>query len=701
MAANNNKQTLAVYERLSQTLAAHSLFNHNNIGNVISNVSGNKNSLARLLSYVHHFNSITSLKLEPLKHSKIVVKSEVGQDFATTTAQALKVFDIKEEKADENASGLEKDEQASGEHLGKEIFKSLLAKSQIIPLKHYMAVLSSLEDGLLGKESQPVDLFSINNMSELLMASLPLAVFYKLFTKTSTNCFKFIDLIVQKLAEDTANQEPVNSFTSKNFLNYNWLDQYLSNAVFFFDTNASSQLIKPINLTLKFYDDKVRNLNELSEFLWTNFGKLSRAGQNLTLIEQTSIDYLESFITKIKSSHFDNNNDLFMSYLVKKGFNGDLLKLLSKYKSDCLLNGGDEAVAFLGRKIDLIIYGCMLVYLYSPIDPLDPLEYEQLIEKNKLEQTAIASHEAHLTELNRYRLKEYTEEYSFDVDWTGMFTERVKKADYFLIKNEFEMNLKKFCGLDQLRRFISLFGVNGSGSTVRPIDEEECKIWLVSLENFVQKLMSTFFSFTDVIYIPISGVSLLGYSVNSLFTDWRSRTDEQNSRTASSLVKVLTEYPCSKSHLSTAWEVTDLAWSITRGNTGIDSTSRRLVDELNFISLLHLVSSSLSKFNAAVVSSEVCVEEKRNELLIRLCEYFVARYKAYKEMLAEKENVETFKYKTFGQSEIEDELVQAELEKEFPTFTHVFEDFIEVNTLESNPVTVQADQVIFMFFYSF
>ncbi len=633
---------------------------------MISNFNGNKISRDQFTSYIKNFNLIANIKLEPFR------KDANCEEFISKITSSMKLFEIKsEQERNEVKSQHDDNEERLTELQQNDLLKSILTKSQIIPLKHYMSILSNLEDDLLSHEVDSLELYAITNVSELLTANLPANVFYKMFTKTSTNCFRFIDVIVQKLKENDQKveltaPETVN-FISKNFLNFNWLDQYLSSAVFFFDSSLASttEFIKPINLTLKFYDDKLRSLHELSEFLWLNFSKLSQAGKNLELMEQKSIEYLTTFIQTIKGQHFENDQDIFMSYLVKKGFSPDLLTVLARYKSDF------NSDAFIARKLELVTFGCMLVYLYSPIDPLDPLEYEQLIEKNRVEQIEIHNHEAHLNRINKYRLKEYIEEYKFDSELSEVFTERLKKADYFHIKNEFEINLKKFCGLDPLRKFINLFG--RSGANVRQIDEEEFKIWLISLENFIQKLMSTFYSFTDIIYLPISGLSLVGYTINSLFTSWKSLTAKRNNQSANSLVKILSEYPYTKDHLTIASEISELTQAI--------QSEARLTDELNFVSLLHLVVGSRNKFKA--VSDET--ESKHNELFLQLCGYFVGRYKAYKDMLAERENVETFKYKTYGQSEIEDELVQTEMEKEFPTFSHAFEEFLEVNLLDDKP----------------
>ena len=660
----------------------------------MSNHNLNKSARSKFIKFFKSFNRIVS--------TKIVCSSKIDADWLRSNSSLLR--GIEGDETPETDKQRNESDEIEQHHA--DLFKSLLAKSQIVPIRHYLTILNSLlaEHDSSAHHVSTLDLFSISGVSELITVDLPMNCFYNLFTKTSTNCFKFIKIIVQCLSAENLDSHQrggkeetdlVAGRASRNFLNYNWLDQYLSEAVFFFDSYANNNdLIKPINLTLKFYDDKLTNLNELSEFLWSNFAKLSATKQNLSRIETNSLAYLHKFISSLKQAHFNSDNDLFMSYLAKKGFKAELLEIAEKLKSKF------SSDTFLLNKIELIVYGCMLVYLYSPIDPLDPLEYARLVEKNQLEQTELREHEAHLNTRNKFRLKEYNAVATLEFERTveKSFIERLNKASYFLIKNEFEMNVKQFAAPGQIRKFLSQF--SAVSDRMRQNEEEEHKSWLISLENFIQKLTSTFYSYTDVINLPVNGLSLIGYSINALFTNWKARMDEKHNRdyqqsSAHSLLRVLVQYPHENGYSSIASQLNSFSSGLIPTNN--DNDSKQLVDELNFLSLLHLLNESFSRFKLVERSADT---ERNDELLVRLLQYFAGRYKAYKEACEARDTIETYKYKAYGQKEIEDELVQAELEREFPNFSHAFEEFLDdVNLLDKNnetqQQTIQVKQIYF------
>jgi midasin len=652
----NKAETRPVYEEISRLCTSYSLFNEINFTNLVS--AKNKMNRKRFLYFLDNFGTIAGLKLKcntPNTMSQnLNILKKLEDDFLRCVEQEEKQ---NANKPEENFTDKELAEKNTN------LFKSFLAKSQILPLKHYMSIIDNLESQVVDTE---LELFTLNNLSELLGSNLSLSRFYKLFTKTSSNCYKFIDIIVQQLVDiNSKSKQKQNDYLmnneatklkipSRNVLNFNWLDFHLSESVFFFESAFNydeNQLIKPINLTLKFYDDKLRNLNELIEFLWKNFTKLATYEKNMRQIEQNSVQYMQDLITHVKKVHFDQSHDYFMSYLIKKGFNEKFIDFFKKFGEN-------------NPKLQLLVYGLILVYLYVPMDPLDPLEYEQLIEKNKLEQEEITQHENLLSTMNKYRLKNYDSDLlvNFEFYKEKKFTERLRKAEYFLIKNEFEINLKRFCSFNQLNKFLNQFSEHQT-TDLKSIDEEEYKIWLASLENFIQKLYSQFYSFIDVINAPLSGLSLIGYVINAMYTQCKSKMEDKLNQNVHALAKTLIQYPNFKQPcLSIGHDLNEIASSINDSN---------LSDEINFISLLYLLNDSLT---SGKIKSEV--------LFRRLCDYFNSRYRVYKQMLDDKEKIETFKYKSYGQHEIEDELIQAELEKEFPTFSKNYEDFMEVNILE-------------------
>ena len=61
--------------------------------------------------------------------------------------------------------------------------------------------------------------------------------------------------------------------------------------------------------------------------------------------------------------------------------------------------------------------------------------------------------------------------------------------------------------------------------------------------------------------------------------------------------------------------------------------------------------------------------------LLEVAQYFNKRYKAFNEYKEEQDRVETFKYKEYGQKEIQQELEDKELESKFPSYVKYFNDF--------------------------
>ena len=594
------KQQAFLYQ-LQQELVSNSLFNQSNYNNLIK----------------HRFYE----NLEQTSNTKLTSQ--------LMTSTQLSVAKVEDKVLDTNDGGL----------LG-----SLLAKLQIMPLRHYLNMLNNLEN----QTTTNLDLYSISNLTELVTLDDKMTLFYQMYTKSSTSCFGFIDFVVDKLGQKENQIDAGKSHTNRNIFNYNWLDEYLSQAVFFFDQQQNP--IRSINLTLDSYFDKYQSLNQLTEFLWLHSNKVSNVASIFAQIENQMIEYLQDVVSTMKREYFENSDEKLITYLVKKGFQTTLLDLFSKYKTK-----SQNSRSYI-NKIDLLLYGCMVVFCYNPMEPMDPLEYEQLVERNEMEFLELKNHQERLDEVNKSKLKRVDSKEDSLLN-NKTWTERAKKADYFMITNELEMNMRQFCSASQIGKFLALF--SRTDNTTDAKLEESYKIWMTSIQNFIQKLMTEHYSYSDIIHLPICGLSMIGYALNALYTSWKSSMDSRLNNSACSLIKSLITYPTEKPLENYASEILDNSTSL--------HADPALTDELNTIALLHLVSDRLNKHRKPV---------DKSESFLKLCRYFAHRYQVYKEDLDKQNQVESYKYKTYGQKEIEEELIQAEMESEFPTFGNVFEEFL-------------------------
>lgn len=132
------------------------------------------------------------------------------------------------------------------------------------------------------------------------------------------------------------------------------------------------------------------------------------------------------------------------------------------------------------------------------------------------------------------------------------------------------------------------------------------------------------------------------------------------------------------------------------------SEKPKLNDELCLLALQHLFNSLRCQ---SLQENDIISNTSGNRVLLEVCQYFNQRYRIYNEIKAEEAKVETFKYKEYGQKEIQQELDDKEMAESFPSFVSFFEDFnngpdllndVDVNTGEDGeePQTTE-DQVEF------
>ena len=213
-------------------------------------------------------------------------------------------------------------------------------------------------------------------------------------------------------------------------------------------------------------------------------------------------------------------------------------------------------------QIDLLILGSQLAHLFSPIDPLDPIEHEKLVEKSRTDETVLKQHQEMIGQQNSAKLEhiEWNDDSTAAMDYSDYkdkeYIRRENQRDYFRIKYEIENGLKQICSLKQLNKLLNNFCATTTSTTAtsKQVDEEY-KTWAISLDRLVDKLMSTNWSFNDVICLSVNGLCLIGYAMNSIYTDWQcgggivvSESQQQkhnsnNKNDVASLVNVLFNYP--------------------------------------------------------------------------------------------------------------------------------------------------------------
>lgn len=189
----------------------------------------------------------------------------------------------------------------------------------------------------------------------------------------------------------------------------------------------------------------------------------------------------------------------------------------------------DPTNLILGQLLDITLHGCIVSHLFAPCDPLDPFEYEVLVKKCQDDEKEITRHEqdlANFNENNKLKDARFLIESHEEADADEQFYfKRSSQSDYFFIKNEFENCLKQFCSYERLGKLIEeLFYVYldpAKTKKTQALLDDEYKIWITSLEKFSEKMMNRFYSYADVVYLPLNGLALVGYGVKALYTKLR------------------------------------------------------------------------------------------------------------------------------------------------------------------------------------
>lgn len=550
-----------------------------------------------------------------------------------------------------------------------EFIKSLFIKHQTYPIKSFTDVLQLHQNN--DYKSTPSNLLEVITNNDR-----PFKNIIQLFTRLANSLYQkfkdFEEILIENsnLAltindDDYLKQqeqkyefgEILKQFNLKNLrmhrhlnvLHYDWLSGYLSE-ILCYSNQVTGQYI------LNHYDDKMGQLDELISFLWSNYKLLFQGTYNINdkkLVESVS-DELKKLFNEIFG---DADENLYYEYLSEKGFDKNYLNYLS---SD-------------NDSLKLATYGSILVYTYLPMDPLDPADYDYLVEKCNSEVKTIIEHEIDLNK-KLYLVKcgqenlDNSIENQISVDYLNKLEiikhdliYRESQIDYFTIKKELQNAIKQFASFKQISKMAKNF-CNFDKSVFKLI-HSEYQTWISSLENFIMKLTKNYHSYIDIIYMPIAGLSLIGYSMSVLYAKWLLK--HQNHNENSSIVKSLFEYPV-ENHLNQAKTL------LKQANTSTTEIS----DKLYYLALLNIYSASEHDDDIL----------ERQKIFNQICFYFCERYQQELDLKIKNSEVDAYKYKEYGQKEISSELEQAEYEQMFPSYLNEFKEFHFSTSLFENPI---------------
>ena len=303
----------------------------------------------------------------------------------------------------------------------------LFIDAQLWPLTHYVSTLAELK--MIASDTARHDSISNVNFCHLMTKKLKLGRFYSIFKKMSTKCFGFLDLFYEGLKavhseqhdhdDESSESDTIythfrrfaNETTSlttttavsnvaalSSFAHSNWLDEFLSmmymNKMSKQSNKNASNYICSIELILNLFDRKLLKFNETSAFLWAHYSFLTSecTHESIASLDEHLVSYLKSCVDELKRSHFSNEDQAFFGYLRGKGFSKDILKLSTSRAS---------------VHVEMIMLGCVLAHMFSPMEPMDPLEYANLLEKNRLDSLELENNEVDLEKLNNAKLKSH------------------------------------------------------------------------------------------------------------------------------------------------------------------------------------------------------------------------------------------------------------------------------------------------------
>jgi hypothetical protein len=188
---------------------------------------------------------------------------------------------------------------------------------------------------------------------------------------------------------------------------------------------------------------------------------------------------------------------------------------------------------------------------------------------------------------------------------------------------------------------------------------------------------------------------MIAYALNSVYTSWKCDNQSLKQKKVATLVRLLFKYPRRESYLDLVEQIIEHYESICEKELSIlselpeeisndefrlfEDFDFELNDELATLALLYLC---LNKSK---------IESHSTELLHKICRYFGQRFSLQQKLKQSSEQVSEYKYKAYGQKEIQQELDDEELKLAFPSYLNSFKEFINTNPLDSNN-NVKADE---------
>ncbi len=290
-------------------------------------------------------------------------------------------------------------------------------------------------------------------------------------------------------------------------------------------TKVYSYSTSSIQVKLCHFDLRINQLNQLNSFLWSNYTQLSQIADLQVKLETRLDEYLNDQILGIQIKCFNDDEEAMRVYLEKKKFNYKLLDMAEKLEKQYPDNAKDFRCL-----INLVVKGCVLACLFCPCDPLDPFEYDILVKKCADDVHEIQEHEKRLEEFNTNQKlragvffesekKTDSPENEESINEEEFYFQRSNQSEYFFIKNELDSGVQQFCSYERVGRMVEeLFRVCVGDGKKKDLIEDEYKIWIRSLEKFCERMMQRFCSFTDVVYLPLNGLALVGYGIKAIYT---------------------------------------------------------------------------------------------------------------------------------------------------------------------------------------
>lgn len=479
-----------------------------------------------------------------------------------------------------------------------ESLNNIYIENQAAPFFYFVEMLKEFKALIASTDTSFTSLNATSNLNELLTRRMPLGKFSFLFNqlpnKLSTFFIAYENLLSCLTGSKSEDELSLNEFTDsemrrnnllnrlsrsfdpnsavmncKSVLHYNWTNDFISKIYFDSDSsdlnnNSNNKQVScnAIKIELAFYDQKITQLNQLNSFIWSNYKLLC---QEATQLDSQLLAFLNQQICLLKHSCFDNNEVLFNDYLTKKGY----VPFSSSVNKD---------------PIEIIKLGCVLAYLFAPVEPLDPFEYDLLIEKCHQDELSLAKSQINLGKFIRENKLKSTDQSEMNNEekheQMEFYFVRENKSDYFFLKNEFENGLKQFCS-DRLAKLVTKLSSTNHQDNTAGATDQEFKNWIAGLDKFNEKISNTFYSFSDIIYLPINGLSLVGYGMKALYTSWKDSIHQNES--LNQLVELLYKYPYENEHFQIADHLFELSF-----NCGLES---KLCDELALLALMHLINS--------------------------------------------------------------------------------------------------------------